>query len=291
MMRSVTVPGHARGPPADLYLDLLARCLTRDLFLDEEVRNVDLRDLARRRARGAAGRCCGSSGGAWCGRGPTGRRGPSATTGRRTPRRWSGSPASPTCAPASPPRWPTACPATWSRPGVWRGGTAIYLRADPRRARRHRPHACGRATRSRACPRPTPSASPSTCRCASTSTASWPSGLDAGPGQLRPLRAARRPGAVRAGLVPRHAPEARHRDRPDRRAAPRRRHVRVDDRRAHPPRAAGGARRVRDRRRLRRHRGLPPGGDRPPRRPAASPPTIHEVDWTAVWWRKPPEPD
>ncbi len=28
---------------ADLYLDLLARCLTRDLFLDEEVRNVDLR--------------------------------------------------------------------------------------------------------------------------------------------------------------------------------------------------------------------------------------------------------
>ena len=29
--------------PADLYLDLLARCLTRDLFLDEEVRNVDLR--------------------------------------------------------------------------------------------------------------------------------------------------------------------------------------------------------------------------------------------------------
>jgi hypothetical protein len=31
-------------PPADLYLDLLAGCLTRDLFLDEEVRNVDLRD-------------------------------------------------------------------------------------------------------------------------------------------------------------------------------------------------------------------------------------------------------
>jgi hypothetical protein len=28
----------------DLYLDLLARCLTRDLFLDEEVRNVNLRD-------------------------------------------------------------------------------------------------------------------------------------------------------------------------------------------------------------------------------------------------------
>ena len=36
MMRSVT-------SPADLYLDLLARCLTRDLYLDEEVRNVDLR--------------------------------------------------------------------------------------------------------------------------------------------------------------------------------------------------------------------------------------------------------
>jgi O-methyltransferase len=30
--------------PADLYLDLFARALTRDLFLDEEVRNVDLRD-------------------------------------------------------------------------------------------------------------------------------------------------------------------------------------------------------------------------------------------------------
>lgn len=30
--------------PVDLYLDLLARALTRDLFLDEEVRNVDLRD-------------------------------------------------------------------------------------------------------------------------------------------------------------------------------------------------------------------------------------------------------
>ena len=30
--------------PAALYLDLLARCLNRDLFLYEEVRNVDLRD-------------------------------------------------------------------------------------------------------------------------------------------------------------------------------------------------------------------------------------------------------
>jgi hypothetical protein len=29
--------------PAARYLDLIARCLTRDLFLDEEVRNVDLR--------------------------------------------------------------------------------------------------------------------------------------------------------------------------------------------------------------------------------------------------------
>src|SRR4029453_3236324 len=37
------VPGHALGMPgpapasADLYLDLLAGCLTRELFLDEEV--------------------------------------------------------------------------------------------------------------------------------------------------------------------------------------------------------------------------------------------------------------
>ncbi len=40
MMRAVrpTIP-----EPAARYLDLLARCLTRDLFLDEEVRNVDLR--------------------------------------------------------------------------------------------------------------------------------------------------------------------------------------------------------------------------------------------------------
>lgn len=30
--------------PAVRYLELLARCLTRELFLDEEVRNVDLRD-------------------------------------------------------------------------------------------------------------------------------------------------------------------------------------------------------------------------------------------------------
>jgi hypothetical protein len=37
------MPGPLPGG-ADLYLDLLARCLTRDLFLDEEVRNVDLRD-------------------------------------------------------------------------------------------------------------------------------------------------------------------------------------------------------------------------------------------------------
>lgn len=30
--------------PTDLYLNLLKRCLTRELFLDEEVRNVDLRE-------------------------------------------------------------------------------------------------------------------------------------------------------------------------------------------------------------------------------------------------------
>jgi len=32
------------GAPDDLYLDLMARCLTRELFLDEEVRNIDLRE-------------------------------------------------------------------------------------------------------------------------------------------------------------------------------------------------------------------------------------------------------
>jgi O-methyltransferase len=35
--------GHLSAP-AERYLDLLAGCLTRDLFLDEEVRNVNLRD-------------------------------------------------------------------------------------------------------------------------------------------------------------------------------------------------------------------------------------------------------
>jgi O-methyltransferase len=40
-MHAVTGPAPS---PADLYLDMLARCLTRDLFLDEEVRNVNLRD-------------------------------------------------------------------------------------------------------------------------------------------------------------------------------------------------------------------------------------------------------
>jgi hypothetical protein len=36
-------PSPAASAAADLYLDLLAGCLTRELFLDEEVRNVDLR--------------------------------------------------------------------------------------------------------------------------------------------------------------------------------------------------------------------------------------------------------
>jgi len=32
------------APGDDLYLDLMARCLTRELFLEEEVRNVDLQE-------------------------------------------------------------------------------------------------------------------------------------------------------------------------------------------------------------------------------------------------------
>jgi hypothetical protein len=36
-------PASSAPAAADLYLDLLAGCLTRELFLDEEVRNVDLR--------------------------------------------------------------------------------------------------------------------------------------------------------------------------------------------------------------------------------------------------------
>jgi O-methyltransferase len=47
-MDALDPPPHELRPPlaepAARYLDLLAGCLTRDLFLDEEVRNVDLRE-------------------------------------------------------------------------------------------------------------------------------------------------------------------------------------------------------------------------------------------------------
>jgi O-methyltransferase len=47
-MDALHLPLHELRPPlpepAARYLDLLAGCLTRDLFLDEEVRNVDLRE-------------------------------------------------------------------------------------------------------------------------------------------------------------------------------------------------------------------------------------------------------
>jgi len=55
---------------ADRYLDLRARALTRDLFLDEEARNVDLREGPT----ASSSPCvisCASDGGASCGRAVT----------------------------------------------------------------------------------------------------------------------------------------------------------------------------------------------------------------------------
>src|SRR5918996_3041473 len=138
--------------PADLYLDLLARALTRDLFLDEEVRNVDLRewpggepeglrDLLRERrwrvVRPGADPTA-SRGGALpvlSGvhselRGDaltlTGHDVPPArwaTTGRRTPRPWSASSASPT--------WPSPTEAAVrGRVGSGEGESLVEVEAE-----------------------------------------------------------------------------------------------------------------------------------------------------------------
>jgi O-methyltransferase len=125
MMRGVTVPSPSA---ADLYLDLLAGCLTRDLFLDEEVRNVDLR--------------------AWPGGEPDGLRALLREQGWRVVR-----PGADRATRSVGNDWPPhaetmvglarldnvrACvtaaladgvPGDLVETGVWRGGTAIYLRA------------------------------------------------------------------------------------------------------------------------------------------------------------------
>jgi len=124
--------GHDRGvpsqSPADLYLDLLARCLTRDLFLDEEVRNVDLRqwpggeptglrDLLReqgwRVVRSGADRATRAVGNDWP---------PHAETMVGLAR-LDNVRALTTTALAD------GVPGDLVETGVWRGGTAIYLRA------------------------------------------------------------------------------------------------------------------------------------------------------------------
>jgi hypothetical protein len=114
--------------PATLYLDLLARCLTRDLFLDEEVRNVDLRDwpggepdglralLRERRwrvVRPGADRATRAAGSDWPPHGET-MVGLARLANVRD------------CTATA---LADAVPGDLVETGVWRGGTAIYLRA------------------------------------------------------------------------------------------------------------------------------------------------------------------
>jgi hypothetical protein len=123
MIRAVSSPS-----AADLYLDLLARCLTRELFLDEEVRNVDLRS--------------------WPGGEPDGLRDVLRAQGWRVVRAGA-DPATRAVGSDWPPHAETmvglarlantrecvttaladGVPGDLVETGVWRGGTAIYLRA------------------------------------------------------------------------------------------------------------------------------------------------------------------
>jgi O-methyltransferase len=113
--------------PAARYLDLLARCLTRDLFLEEEVRNVDLRtwpggepeglrDLLReqrwRVVRPGADRATRSVGNDWP---------PHAETMVGLARL--GNVLDCTASALA-----DGIPGDLVETGVWRGGTAIYLR-------------------------------------------------------------------------------------------------------------------------------------------------------------------
>jgi O-methyltransferase len=114
--------------PAARYLDLLARCLTRDLFLDEEVRNVDLRESpfgdpdevrATLRARGwrlvrpGADRATRAVGNDWP---------PHAETMVGLARLANVL----ACASTA---LADGVPGDFVETGVWRGGTSIYLRA------------------------------------------------------------------------------------------------------------------------------------------------------------------
>ena len=114
--------------PAVRYLDLLARCLTRDLFLDEEVRNADLRtwpggepeglrDLLRQQSwrvvRGGADRATRAVGNDWP---------PTAETMVGLARLAN-------VLDCTARALADDVPGDLVETGVWRGGTAIYLRA------------------------------------------------------------------------------------------------------------------------------------------------------------------
>jgi hypothetical protein len=114
--------------PAARYLDLIARCLTRDLFLDEEVRNVDLRtwpggepegirsllrDQRWRVVQGGADRATRAVGNDWP---------PTAET-------MVGMARLANVLDCTSRALADGIPGDLVETGVWRGGTAIYLRA------------------------------------------------------------------------------------------------------------------------------------------------------------------
>ena len=206
-------------------------------------------------------------------------------------RRWSAFPGWPTCAPAR--ALADGVPGDLIETGVWRGGTPSACGAFLKALRRTCAIArCGSSDSFRGL-----SAADAERYPLDDAAARWHTRADELAVSVkevkenfrRSLRAARRPGPVPRGLVPRHAA---HRARPRMGAhRPRRRHVNAHDRRAQQPLPGPRARWLREsstttaasRRAARRSPTTASA--------VASPRPIHEVDWTAVWWRKPQPPD
>ena len=120
---SCSRPVNAPDAAADRYLDLLARALDRDLFLDEEVRNVDLRQWPGANLTGCATSLASSAGASFAGR-------------RRRREPWQDWPShiAGDHGPASPLVNVSACvthafedgvPGDLVETGVWRGGACI----------------------------------------------------------------------------------------------------------------------------------------------------------------------